>query len=146
VQWVRSLGGPGKDYSDQVAVDSFGNCYVAGSFEQTARFWSGNLTSAGDRDAFIAKFDPDGNLLWARRGGGVGKDGAEGLSVNAAGDVVVAGIISGTAQIGTNHLVSAGDWDIFVAKYSAAGALQWARRAGGSGRDGAVGSALDDNG
>ena len=56
------------------------------------------------------------------------------------GNVYTTGVFSGTADFdpgpGTFNLTSAGAHDVFVAKYTAAGALVWARRLGGSGADG----------
>jgi len=83
---------------------------------------------------------------WVAAGGGPGTDVGNAIAVDAAGNSVVAGYFMGTANFGTNTLVSAGVTDIFVARYNAAGQVLWARRAGGPGYDTAKGVALDTGG
>ena len=83
---------------------------------------------------------------WAAAGGGPGTDVGNGIAVDTAGNSVVAGYFTGTARFGTNTLVSAGNTDVFLARYNAAGQVLWARRAGGPGYDTARGVVVDGNG
>src|SRR6185503_6945324 len=72
--WAKSVGASGEDRGIGVHVDDAGHLYLVGDFAGTVDFdpSSGvyNLTSAGDRDAFVSKMDSEGNLIWARRLGG----------------------------------------------------------------------------
>ncbi|MCH8979561.1 MAG: SBBP repeat-containing protein, partial [Armatimonadetes bacterium] len=70
-------------------------------------------TSAGNFDAFVRKYDADGNEVWTRQFGGSGSDRASGISVDASG-VYVAGSTTGTLPGQT----SAGSADAFVVKLS----------------------------
>src|SRR5262249_19075692 len=45
----------------------------------------------GDSDAFVAKVDATGNLVWATYLGGTGNDRATGVALDTAGDVYVTG-------------------------------------------------------
>lgn len=83
---------------------------------------------------------------WSVAHGGLGDDSVKALAVDAAGNAVVAGEFTGTSVQGTNTLPSAGQTDIFVARFDRTGALQWARRFGSLGFDGAAAVALDTNG
>jgi hypothetical protein len=79
-----------------------------------------------------------GRLGWARRAGGAGGD--DGLAVAANEDIFVTGTFEGTATFGqapstTTTLTSAGAPDIYLARYSLAGDLAWARGAGSPGLD-----------
>jgi hypothetical protein len=70
-----------------------------------------------------------------------------GVTTDSTGNVYVAGYFVGSYPIAPGvTLTSAGGEDMFVAKYSPAGSLMWARRAGGSGNDRGKGIALDNNG
>lgn len=83
--WVRAISGfSNTEAGMQVAVDSAGSVYVVGSFSGTATFEGGGsppvlLQSAGGTDVFVAKYNFNGNLLWAVRAGG--SDNDEGLAV-----------------------------------------------------------------
>ena len=50
-----------------MATDSSGNIFLAGNFAESASFASISLDSAGAADFFVAKYDPDGTLLWGER-------------------------------------------------------------------------------
>jgi hypothetical protein len=66
------------------ATDTLGNVYVAGKFTGGATFGTTNLVDAGSGDVFVAKYDPEGNLLWAKRAGGTAVDEATGIATDAA--------------------------------------------------------------
>lgn len=83
---------------------------------------------------------------WVAGGGGPGTDVGNAIAVDAAGNSVVVGYFTGTANFGTNTLTSAGMTDSFVVRYNASGQVMWARRAGGSGFDAAKGVAVDAGG
>mgnify|MGYP003346014413 CR=1 FL=1 len=62
--WVKTCGGQGNDYVEDIDMDEAGNIYLAGNFAQTAIFGALTAISAGGQDAFIAKFDTAGNAIW----------------------------------------------------------------------------------
>jgi hypothetical protein len=68
------------------------------------------------------------------------------VAKDASGNVIVVGSFSGTANFGGTALTSAGDLDIFIAKYGATGAHLWSKRVGGTGADAAYGVAVDGSG
>jgi Thrombospondin type 3 repeat/Beta-propeller repeat len=140
---------------NRIATDAAGNSYVTGLFEATATFGAGEanettLTSAGDWDIFVAKYDPDGALIWAKRAGGSGLDRGNGIATDSAGNSYVTGRFNGTATFGLapnfTIITTVGGDDVFVAKYDPNGTLEWARRAGGAGADQAWGIAIDSAG
>jgi Beta-propeller repeat/PEP-CTERM motif len=123
--WTQQLGTSGKDYSRSVAVDAFGNAYISGSTE-------GNLggVNAGDFDAFLAKYDPEGNLLWTQQLG----TGREDYSRSIAVDVFGNAYISGSTE-GSLGGINAGSFDVFLAKYDMTGNLLWTEQYGTSASD-----------
>ena len=127
------------------AVDANGDVYLAGGFVGTARFGTIALTSAGNRDVFVAKWNPASNTFaWAVQAGGLESERAMALVVNGP-SIYVAGAFESTATFGATTLVSAGQSDAFVAKLTDAGSsasFTWAAQAGGPDVDRATGVAV----
>lgn len=85
--------------------------------------------------------------VWPTGAGGNGDDVVNASAVGPSGDVFVAGTFSGQAVFGgSTELNARGTHDIFVARYNAAGNLQWARRAGGNRADEVTGIVVDSAG
>ena len=134
--WVRQAGGVDQDTGDGVAVDFAGNAYLVGGFEGAGTFGGETLTSSGSSDGFIAKYDPDGNVLWARQAGGADGDKTYDVALGNAGDPVVVGQFRGVATFGAIPLQSAGQTDVYVVRYSGAdGTVQWASQIGADGAE-----------
>ncbi len=141
--WAKQQGGTGDDYCNSIAVDNAGNVYSTGSFSGTADFDSGpgvfNLTAAGLDDIFISKLDASGNLVWAKRIGGVGSDLGFSIAITPTGEVLLTGWFSSTADFdpgaATVNLTSAGQEDVFVAKFDANGNYVWAKKIGSTNTD-----------
>jgi hypothetical protein len=152
--WAAMQGGYSSaaiaDEGRGIAVDAAGNAYVTGSFQGTADFDPGagtfNLTSAGGNDIFLAKYDPSGNFLWAKRFGSTGADVGNGI-VRDGSHIYITGIFTSTVDFNPGgtaaNLLSAGNTDVFIAKYDASGAYVWAIKMGGTSADAGRGLAID---
>jgi hypothetical protein len=116
---------------------------LVGYFNGTVNFGGGNLVSAGSTDVFVAKFNAAGVHLWSQRFGSTGQEGGDSVALDALGDVFVAGYFFGTVDFGGGNLVSAGDTDIFVAKYNSDGAHKWSQRFGSTGSEVGFSAAVD---
>ena len=122
-------GGTGTDESNSIARDAAGNLYITGSFTGQAQFGEGaaatTLTAVGNSDIFLAKYAPDGGLLWAIGMGGSGSDLGADVEVDAAGNVVVTGRFSTSVDFdpsaGQTELTTNGGTDAFVARYTTDG-------------------------
>jgi hypothetical protein len=129
--WAKGAGGGTNDEAYSVGTDAAENIYVAGYFTQPATFSTVKLTSAGQTDMFLAKYDSSGDLLWAKRAGGNGDDRAVALKTDALGNSYVTGFY-------TNDSISFGSVVIpdeavdnsFVAKYDTEGNVVWAKGLG----------------
>src|SRR5450759_381114 len=148
------LGGSGQDYAAGVATDAQGNVYVAGltySPDFTVTPAALQTKPGGGSDAFVAKFAPDGALLWSTYLGGSGDDWATGVGVDAADNVLVTGWtrsanfpVFHAFQSTLNNGASPARYDAFVAKIDPTGTkLLYSTFLGGEGDDGATGLALD---
>ncbi|MHC4663128.1 MAG: phage tail protein [Planctomycetota bacterium] len=160
LNWVVSAGGTGDDSGHDISILDDGTIYIAGSFRGSATFGSGGnvaaLTSAGQADIFIARYDSNGILSWARNASSTKNDEAFGVSAVPDGSAVfIAGEFRSVCTFGeganqtTIDSGSNSKSDIFVARYGADGALHWVERAGeGSNKnDGGTGiAALADGG
>lgn len=152
-QWAsaHAAGSTGSSVIYAAAVDAAGNTVVAGQFSGTSTFGSTILTSAGGTDVFVGRLSPTGAWLQAARAGGPADDVAQAVAVDAAGNIVAAGLFrGGTAAFGTITLTNADNTgttsDGFVARLSSAGAWTQAVRMGGPDNDGVMSLALEGSG
>jgi hypothetical protein len=126
-----------------IAVDTSGNVYVTG--ESSATWGSPVRPFAGWRDAFVAKLNKNGDLLWNTfLGGPTYADYGIGIAVDTSGSIYVAGYSNATW--GSPIRPFAGSDDAFVAKLNDNGDLQWNTFLGGSGADRGTDIALDTSG
>src|SRR3989338_2819744 len=73
---------------------------------------------------------------WAKSAGGASWDLGYSVSTDASGNVYMTGRFNiSTITFGTTTLTNAGDYDIFIVKYDAAGNVLWAKSAGGTSSD-----------
>ena len=143
-QWAVHGGGNSGDYGNSIALDSQGNSYVTGWYQNTATFGSLILTSAGGYDIFVVKYDNSGQAVWAKTAGGVSNDIGYGIDLDANGNIYVAGTFSGTATFGTISVTSSNSSpDILLARYDANGNELWVQQAGSTTDDQAQAIAVD---
>ncbi|MEH0020897.1 MAG: hypothetical protein V6Z89_14675 [Desulfobacter sp.] len=126
VTWQKKLGGIGLDRFNAVTTDSSGDIYAAGH----------ERSSTGVHKALLARFKPDGSLVWQVKLGGAGQDLFFAVAIDAAGDIYAAG----------DEASSSGSYEAFVAKFSPAGGLIWQRKLTDSSDDIFTGLALDSSG
>jgi hypothetical protein len=135
VQWAQLIGGAGNVFACKVAVDASGYVYASGCFNQSITIGTSNLVispSGAIKGMFLAKFDNTGSLQWVQHPSGGDSDGDGGLVVDPDGDVYVPNFISTPINFGSGiSLINNATYDAILAKYNSAGAIQWARMAGG---------------
>jgi hypothetical protein len=137
--WRKQFcGKSNSDHVNAMCVDGNGNIFTTGSFVDTTDFDPGpdvfNLTEGY---VFVSKLDVSGNFVWAKKITGQITPAA--ISLNSAGEIVVGGIFSSSADFdpspATFILSSNGNSDAFIVKLNAAGNLMWAKKVGGAGYD-----------
>src|ERR1035441_5965968 len=115
-----------------LTLDSQANCYVTGWFDGTNNFGGVTLTnqSVGGSDIFVAKYNSTGALQWAHRAGGTSANINTGrrVGVDTNGNVYFAGHVYGPASFDGINLPASTYQNFFLAKYDAAGGIQWVRQ------------------
>ncbi len=143
---TRSSSGTGDSHGEEIAVFEDGSIVVAGIFGSgPVVFGPGEtgetpLTSVGEADVFIARFDETGALRWAKQAGGKHQTTTKGVFSVADGSVILAGRFVERATFGAgevNQTVLTADPSgtesevlsaFYSAKYDAQGRLIWARQ------------------
>ena len=107
-----------------VAVNDSGNAWIAG-------YTAGDLdgSSAGGNDAFLAKHDAGGNVLWTRQTGTAYEDCALGVAVDGSGNAWISGYTQGELG-GSNPSWPMPVSDAFLARYDVGGNVVWTNHAG----------------
>jgi hypothetical protein len=142
--WSKRFGSSGNELVSSIALDAAGNIFLGGSFYGTGNFGGANLNSAGDADAFLAKFSPQGDPIWAQRFGGNMPDVINKIAVDSQGNVVATGFFQGTVVVGSTTLYSWGNGiDPLLAKFSPAGANLWAKNFYNAGTEYGISVAID---
>ena len=135
------LGGGAEDDGHAIAVDAGGNALVTGGTESRDFPLSAPFQTAyrgGQVEAFLAKLNPQGNApVFSTYLGGANFDHPEGVAVDSAGNVWVAGF-TGSADFpiaGALQQALRGEADGFVTKFDSQGRISFSTYLGGSGFD-----------
>ena len=120
-QWAKGAGGTDYDFGAATTTLSDDSTIVIGSFSGSATFGKGEscetiLVSDGSTDIFVAHYNTDGTIAWAKRAGGTSKDVGRGIVTLSDDSTVATGSFEGIADFGPYNLTSQGDSDVFVAK------------------------------
>ncbi|MBI1849616.1 MAG: hypothetical protein HYR85_04675 [Planctomycetes bacterium] len=158
--WAKQVAGSDLSRGWAIATVVDGSTVVTGEFREDATFGSGEpnqttlLASTGGRsDVFVARYNADGTLAWAKSAGGQGIESGRGIATFTDGSCVVSGGFGGFGSDATfgageaneTTLVTEGLSDAFLARYNADGTLAWATQAGGVSDDSCFGvSSLSD--
>lgn len=151
VLWARNFGGDDGEICSSVA-DRFGNIYLGGLyFSKKIESATDTLINNGSINAFLVKYDKDGNQLWARSAGGDNGDkpgtATREFHVDYKGNVFCTGSNwSEFSFAGKTIKTVAGSEDIFLMKYDKEGNELWAVDYGGSGRNTGRGITTDKKG
>lgn len=145
--WMKHAGGPGEEEAKSVTCDASGNIYVCGMYSDSAVFGSTtfltpNTTIGHFFNAYIAKYAPDGTLIWVKSAGGDYDDIAWSITKDKNEKIYITGEYS-DAMFDNIHLFTNGKSDIFVACYDQNGTAQWAVHGGGQIADRARGIGSD---
>ena len=147
--WAIALGNTTDNFTSAIGTDQSGNIIISGFFKGTdldfdpSAIGTANLSSVGDNDIFVAKYNNAGQYLWAFSLGNVKNSTADKMTIDSAGNIYISGTFRDTMDFdpsptNTYNLVSNGDigtdpgfgGDAYLAKYSSTGAFLWAIHVG----------------
>jgi hypothetical protein len=129
VLWANGEGGSADAFS--ISTDKAGNAYVIGQFGTTLTFGSINLTNTGNSDVFYVKYDPNGNVLWAKCATVSNPGGAYtgfGIQVGASNNVYLTGEFLDSIKFDSHQLYSKYQ-SVYTLKLDSDGNTIWARSA-----------------
>ncbi len=139
------VGGTSSDKANDVAVDSENSVIITGYTKSNTTSSPpfpatiGAATLSGTQDAFIAKYSRNGNMLWITYYGGSGVESGEGIAVDNADNIYIAGYTTSTGGIamggGQFLTYGGGTSDGFIAKFDGNGTQLWGTYVGGSAAD-----------
>jgi hypothetical protein len=129
--WAKSAGSVSNDYSNATCTDANGNVYITGTFQgSTIIFGNDTLhnNATGTLAVFVAKYDANGNVLWARSGGGSSYDYTYGICTDTNDNVFIEGY-SGSPSMTFDavSLTNSGGQSVFIVKYDSQGNVQWGK-------------------
>ncbi|MDD9944446.1 MAG: hypothetical protein OXU20_25600 [Myxococcales bacterium] len=107
-RWSRQIGGVEDDLIFGVAVGPEDQIAVAGYYFDVVDFGEGPRRSSGLRDAFIAKYEPDGDVTWVRDFGAEGMDTAAGMRFDEGGAIYSTGWYTAPTDLGRGATSSSG--------------------------------------
>jgi hypothetical protein len=136
--YATYIGGSNSNFDARIAADDAGNAYVVGSTNSTdfpTRNPVQGSFAGGGYDAFVAKLNATGGLVYSTYLGGSGYDVGNGIAADAAGNAYVDGYTTSTdfPTDGTIGSITANNRNAFVVKLNAAGGLGYSLLVGGSG-------------
>jgi hypothetical protein len=120
-QVATGFGGAGTDEASRLAKDNNSNIWACGSIFGNATIGSFALTSAGNYDAFLAKFNSGLSILAAKLLGGSSNDKANDVGSDSEGNIFVVGEFAGALSNGSKSISANGGSDVFISKFTNAG-------------------------
>jgi hypothetical protein len=131
--WAKQAGGYRGDSGASIAIDHAGNSLITGTFNGPIDFGITNMSTSSSSgfDAYVAKYDGNGNALWARQLTGSGKNSGYDLAIDSQDAIYVTGY-SEPSQV-------------FVKKLDASGNVKWSIPPGHTGYSGGYGVAVDSS-
>lgn len=133
VLWATSAGGVNNDLVHSIRTDAANNSYICGYFASpTIVFGTYTLTNTGNYSFYIVKYDPSGNVAWAKNTNDCNANVVSALAVAPGGIIYATGVFtSPTMVIGTHTLTNTGASDMFIVKYNTSGTALWAKNSNG---------------
>ncbi len=151
-QWGTYYGGNYDTYGGDLASDIYGNIFLIGMTKSDyaiATPGSYQPIFGGISDAFIAKFNTNGERKWGTYFGGFYGDSGGSIAIDDNGNIYIVGStlsIESISTPGSHQIDAGGNYDAFIAKLDSNGVRQWGTYYGGSNIDYGRGIVMDNYG
>jgi len=94
--WTKQIQTLANNQAASVSVDSSGNVYIGGQVQGVI---GKGQTNNGGTDAYVAKLDSKGNLVYEKQSGTSGNDSVAATATTSDGGLVVASVVNGHAIV-----------------------------------------------
>ena len=137
VKWAKGIGGQGTDVINSLTLTSDGGIIAGGYFYSSIEIGENTLTSNGNYDGMIIKYNNEGEIQWGKKIGGHDPEKIQSVSATSDGGVIAGGYFqTSSLQVGhytlinnsTNTIYS----DAMIVKYDNTGEVQWTKGIGGN--------------
>ena len=161
-QWVRTwakggyLPGSTPVHLYDISVDKWGNILATGEFNRRVDFDPGDgveerIPNANGIDAFLSKFDPDGDFQWVQTWGGDRRDPGNSVATDASGNILVTGLFYESVDfdpgVGVEIRNAMGILqDCYLLKLHSDGEFEWVQTWGGIYDDPGIAVSVDNTG
>jgi hypothetical protein len=155
--WTTFFGGESEDEAIDMGVDNNGFIAITGFTDSRKFFITPNCfqkTKWEGRDAYLAKFTPEGKILWSTLFGGKGEDAGLNLAVDKANNILITGSTSSADEFPITDfafqpIYGGGNPDVgdmYIAKFNPTGIRQWCTYFGGDEDEQGIGIAVNGEG
>jgi len=133
--WAKSFGSTDEwQRAEAISVDDSDNIYITGNMKGSINFGGETLTSVGNEDAFIVKFDDSGTHQWSKHFGDAANQYGKAIATLNSNQVFLLGDFFGNMNFDDNILTSESTSDIYLAVFNAStGTVIWASNYGDAG-------------
>jgi len=130
--WSTGYFGPGSQNQLKITTDKDNNIILTGVYSGKMNFGNFTITSKGASDIFLAKLNPDGtNFFWVKSFGSQANEYSRNLATDTIGNIYLTGYFFYLLDLGGGMVLqSAGNNDIFMAKFDANGNYIWSKNFG----------------
>ncbi len=130
-QWAKNVAGNGEGMA--LTTDALGNVFAFGYFSGPISVGNYTLSQIGIYNAYLIKYDSNGNVIWAKNTNCDGNVFGYSISSDALGNIYCAGYYSGLPFVlGTYTLTNSGGLNVILIKYDSNGNVIWVKTSTGN--------------
>ncbi len=127
---LTSIEGISQNYVSGMQTDTIGNFYVYGNFKDSIKLDNQTIYSEGDFDFFIAKYSPEGEMIWVKNYGSPGYENITSAAIDQKGNIYIAGNFMQALVFESDTLFAETFLDNFLIKYDSFGRIIFKKNIG----------------